>query len=190
MKKLVAILGLSLLSACSMLKTTPPPPVPAKAPVAEAKPTPQVKAPKVEAPSDAAVEQKAMPVAKEEKAEEPKDVKEASEDILSKRSVFFDFDKFDVKPEYKDLVEAHAKYLAEHSDTNVMLEGNADERGSREYNLALGQKRAVAVKNVLTTLGVKDKQIETTSYGEEKPMMEGHDEDAWSHNRRTDIKYK
>ncbi len=189
MKKLVAILGLSLFSACSMLKTTPPQPAPAKASVVEAKPTPtpQVKAPKVEAPSDAAVEQKALPVAKEEKTEA---VKDAAEDILSKRNVFFDFDKFDVKPEYKDLVEAHGKYLAEHADTSIMLEGNADERGSREYNLALGQKRAVAVKNVLTTLGVKDKQIETTSYGEEKPMMEGHDEDAWSHNRRTDIKYK
>lgn len=185
MKKFL-ILGFLLLSACSMFKTTPPPLAPVKTVAIEAKAL-EVKAPKVEGSLDAAVEQKALPVAKEDKTEA---VKDAAEEILSERSVFFDFDKFDVKPEYKNLIEAHGQYLSDHADTNIVLEGNADERGSREYNLALGQKRAVAVKNALTTLGVKDQQIETTSYGEEKPMMEGHYEDAWSHNRRTDIKYK
>jgi peptidoglycan-associated lipoprotein len=110
--------------------------------------------------------------------------------ILSKRSVYFDFDKYDVKSEYRPLVEAHAKYLVEHPRTNITLQGNADERGSREYNLALGQKRAVAVKQVLNLLGVSDKQVETISFGEEKPKALGHDETAWSQNRRTDILYQ
>ena len=109
--------------------------------------------------------------------------------ILSKRSVYFDYDKYEVKPEFQNLVKAHAKYLIEHPQASIMLEGNADERGSREYNLALGQKRAVAVKKVMNVLGVPDKQIETISYGNEKPKALGHDEAAWAENRRTDILY-
>jgi len=110
--------------------------------------------------------------------------------ILSKRNVYFDFDKYDVKPEYRPLIEAHAKYLVEHPKTNIILQGNADERGSREYNLALGQKRAVAVKQVMNVLGVPDKQIETISFGKEKPKALGHDEASLSQNRRTDIVYQ
>ncbi len=110
--------------------------------------------------------------------------------ILSKRNVYFDFDKYEVKPEYRALVEAHAKYLNDHSNRMVTIEGNADERGSREYNLALGQKRAVAVKQLMNLLGVKDNQIETISYGEEKPKDNGHDEAAWAENRRADIRYQ
>jgi peptidoglycan-associated lipoprotein len=109
--------------------------------------------------------------------------------ILSKRSIYYDFDKFDVKPEYSALVEAHAKYLQQHSDAKVTLQGNTDERGSREYNLALGQRRAESVKKAMHVLGVPDKQMETVSLGEEKPKSEGHDEAAWSQNRRTDIIY-
>lgn len=109
--------------------------------------------------------------------------------ILSKRSVYFDFDKFDVKPEYTALVDAHAKYLQQHSDAKVTLQGNTDERGSREYNLALGQRRAESVKKAMHVLGVADKQMETVSLGEEKPKAEGHDEAAWAQNRRTDVIY-
>jgi peptidoglycan-associated lipoprotein len=109
--------------------------------------------------------------------------------ILSKRNVYFDFDKFEVKDEYRALVEAHAKYLVSHPDLNVRVEGNADDRGSREYNLALGQKRAVAVKKLMNLYGVPDKQIETISYGEEKPKATGENEASWAENRRDDIVY-
>ncbi len=109
--------------------------------------------------------------------------------ILSKRSVYFDFDKSAVKDEYKPMVEAHAKYLNDHSDVKVTIQGNTDERGSREYNLALGQRRADAVKKMMNVLGVKDGQIETISFGEEKPKATGNDEAAWSQNRRADIVY-
>ena len=109
---------------------------------------------------------------------------------LSQRSIYFDLDKYDVKDEYKDLVAAHAKYLAAHKGFKVLLQGNTDERGSREYNLALGQKRAEAVKRSLTLLGVQEGQVESVSLGEEKPKNAGHDESAWSENRRADILYK
>ena len=79
--------------------------------------------------------------------------------------------------------------MGDKRDTRVRIEGNADERGSREYNLALGQRRAESVKKMMSVLGVPDARIETTSYGEEKPMSQGHDEQAWSQNRRADIKY-
>lgn len=109
--------------------------------------------------------------------------------ILSKRSVYFDYDKDEVKAEYRPLIEAHAKYLLAHPSAKVFLQGNADERGSREYNLSLGQRRAVAVKNVLNLLGVQDKQIETVSFGEEKASTT-HDEAAYKQDRRTDIAYE
>ena len=109
--------------------------------------------------------------------------------ILSKRSVFFDYDSNAVKDEYRGLVTAHSRYLADKRESKIRIEGNCDERGSREYNLALGQRRAESVKKVMTVLGVSDGRIETTSYGEEKPMAQGHDEQSWSQNRRADIKY-
>ena len=110
--------------------------------------------------------------------------------ILSKRSVFFDFDSNAVKDEYRGLVQAHSRYLTnDKRDARIRIEGNADERGSREYNLALGQRRAEAVKKVMSVLGVQDNRVETISFGEEKPMAPGHDEDSWAKNRRADIKY-
>ncbi len=109
--------------------------------------------------------------------------------ILSKRSVYFDFDSNAVKDEYRPLIQAHARYMVDHADTRVRIEGNCDERGSREYNLALGQRRAEAVKKIMTVLGVPDNRIETTSFGEEKPVALGHDEASWAKNRRADIKY-
>lgn len=109
---------------------------------------------------------------------------------LSQRSIYFDLDKYEVKDEYKDLVASHAKYLSTNKGFKVLLQGNTDERGSREYNLALGQKRAEAVKRSLSLLGVSEAQIESVSLGEEKPKDAGHDEAAWSQNRRADILYK
>jgi peptidoglycan-associated lipoprotein len=108
---------------------------------------------------------------------------------LSKRSVYFDFDSNEVKDEYRGLLQAHSRYIADHREQRVRIEGNTDERGSREYNLALGQRRAEAVKRVMTVLGADGNRIETISYGEEKPKSQGHDEAAWQENRRADIRY-
>jgi peptidoglycan-associated lipoprotein len=110
--------------------------------------------------------------------------------ILSKRSVYFDYDSYSVKNEYKLMVEAHAQYLKQNAKAKAFIQGNADERGSREYNLALGQKRAESVRKVMNVLGVSDDQIETVSFGEEKPKAEGRDEDSWAQNRRADIVYQ
>ena len=109
---------------------------------------------------------------------------------LYKKSVFFDFDSFVVKSEYQPVVEAHGKYLATNKQRRVTVEGNTDERGGREYNLALGQKRAEAVKQRLMLLGATDGQIETVSFGKEKPRATGSNEEAWAQNRRADIVYK
>jgi peptidoglycan-associated lipoprotein len=108
---------------------------------------------------------------------------------LSKRSVYFDFDSFVVKDEYRPLVEAHARYLQQNRTARMTIQGNTDERGSREYNIALGQKRADAVKRMMLLLGATDGQIETVSFGEERPKNSGHDEPAWAENRRDDILY-
>jgi peptidoglycan-associated lipoprotein len=109
--------------------------------------------------------------------------------VLSKRSVYFEFDSFVVADQYKPMIEAHAKYLAANRNARVTLQGHADERGSREYNIALGQKRADAVKRMMTLLGVQEMVVETVSFGEEKPKNPGHDETAWAENRRVDIVY-
>ena len=109
--------------------------------------------------------------------------------ILSKRSIFYDFDKFDVKDEYRPLIEAHAKFLREHPEMKMLIQGNTDERGSREYNVGLGQRRSDGVKKLLILLGGKESQIEATSLGEEKPRSEGHNEEGWAQNRRSDMLY-
>jgi peptidoglycan-associated lipoprotein len=110
--------------------------------------------------------------------------------ILFKRSVYFDFDSNIVKDEFKPTVAAHAKYLMQNASSQMRIEGSADERGSREYNLALGQRRADAVRQMMQLLGAPVNRIETVSFGEEKPKAAGHDEAAWAENRRADIKYK
>lgn len=110
--------------------------------------------------------------------------------ILSKRSVYFDYDSDEVKSEYRALVEAHAKYLLANPEAKVALQGNTDERGAREYNLSLGQRRAVSVKQVMNLLGVQDKQIETVSFGEEKSNVNCGDDSCWKENRRVDIVYQ
>ena len=110
--------------------------------------------------------------------------------ILSKRQVYFDTGKDIVKPEFQALVDAHAKYLLAHSDAKMLLQGNTDERGTREFNLSLGQYRSVAVKKALNLLGVQDKQIETVSYGEEKVVPGCKSEDCYQKDRRVDIVYE
>jgi peptidoglycan-associated lipoprotein len=110
--------------------------------------------------------------------------------ILSKRSVYFDYDKYDVKSEYTDLVTAHAKFLSGNRQFKMLIQGNTDDRGSREYNLALGQKRADSVKKMLVMLGAREDQVESVSLGEEKPKNEGANEAAWAQNRRGDMLYQ
>ena len=110
--------------------------------------------------------------------------------ILSKRSVFFDFDSFVIKQEARALIEAHARFLVQNPQMNMLIQGNTDERGSREYNLALGQKRAEAVRRALALLGVADAQVEAVSYGKEKPAVQGSDEAALAQNRRAEIVYR
>ena len=109
--------------------------------------------------------------------------------ILSTRIVYFEYDKDEVKPEFQRIVQAHAKYLTDNRARKIRLEGHADERGSREYNIALGQRRADAVRKASSVLGVDNGRMETISFGEEKPAMQGHDEAAWSKNRRVVIVY-
>jgi peptidoglycan-associated lipoprotein len=104
-----------------------------------------------------------------------------------KRSVYYEFDKYDVKAEYRALVESHARWLKANPQAKIVIEGNADERGSREYNVALGQRRAESVTKMLLLLGAKPEQIEAISWGEEKPRSSGHDETSWSENRRADF---
>ncbi len=109
---------------------------------------------------------------------------------LAKRSVYFDYDSFVVKDEFRPTVEAHAKYLTGNKNKKVLIQGNTDDRGSREYNLALGQKRAEAVRRGLAALGVADTQLEAVSLGEEKPRATGADEASWAENRRADLIYQ
>lgn len=110
--------------------------------------------------------------------------------ILSKRSIYFEFDEYAVSDKYKSMVLSHARYLRDNSNLNIRIQGNTDERGSREYNLALGQRRADSVKKVMTLAGTEDSQIESVSYGEEKPRAAGHNEASWAENRRVDIRYQ
>ena len=107
-----------------------------------------------------------------------------------KRSVYFEYDQYDVKPEFRPLVETHARWLKANPKARLVVEGNADERGSREYNVALGQRRAESVTKMLVLMGARPEQIEAVSWGEEKPRATGHDEKAFSENRRGDFVQK
>lgn len=166
MKKLVmSVVLVNLLAACASH-----PPAETPAPVAEQAAPAPASAPA--APAQVAVDPLNDPAS-----------------ILAGRSVYYPFDISAVQETDKPLVQAHGKYLAEHADRKVRLEGNCDERGSNEYNLALGQRRADGVKKMLELSGAKANQMESVSYGEEKPRASAHDEAAWSQNRRTDLNY-
>ena len=170
MKKLsLSVLLLGLLTACASDK-------PAEVAFTPTAPT------KTEAAPVAEVVQAAAPVST--------DALDDANSILAKRSAFFDFDKSAIKPADQPMVQAHGQYLAGKTERKVVVEGNADERGSSEYNLALGNRRAESVKKMLVVSGAKASQISTASFGEEKPRATGHNEAAWSQNRRADIVYK
>ncbi len=108
---------------------------------------------------------------------------------LAKRSIFFDFDSFVIREDFRGTVEAHARYLLSNPTRRVVIQGNTDERGSREYNLALGQKRSEAVRRAMSALGVPESQMEAVSFGEERPRATGTDEAAFAENRRADLVY-
>ncbi len=166
MKKLIISIALvNLLAACAA--------EPKKEEAAPA-PTPKAEAPKA-APAPA-------PKAEVDPLNDP-----AS--ILAGRSTYYPFDVAVVQEEDKPLVQAHAKYLSEHPNRKVRLEGNCDERGSNEYNLGLGQRRADGVNKMLAAGGAKADQLESVSYGEEKPRCSDHNEACWKQNRRTDLNY-
>lgn len=166
-------LASSLLAACSSTPVTPP--------AAPATPAPAA----APAPKPAAA---ATPASTVTAVNLPAHL-DPNSAISKERSVYFDFDDFSIKPAYTALVERHGKYLGATAGLTAKVEGNADERGSAEYNLALGQKRAEAVVKALKIYGAKDGQLEAVSWGEERPVSSGHDEAAWAQNRRADIVY-
>jgi peptidoglycan-associated lipoprotein len=109
---------------------------------------------------------------------------------LSKRIIYFEYDSSAIKPEFNSVIEAHGKYLAANTQKKIVIQGNTDERGGTEYNLALGQRRAESVRKTLSLIGVSESQMEAVSFGKENPKDSGHDEAAWSQNRRAEIIYK
>ena len=173
-----AVLAASILAACAGTQTDSQPP----AAVEDRGAKPAAGAPGVQTAPIGSVDLTGRPAAGAAALKDPNN-------ILSKRSVFYDFDKYDVKDEYKPMVEAHAKYLRENGGTRMLIQGNTDERGSREYNIALGQRRAESVKRMLLLLGGREDQIEAVSLGEEKPRAAGANEEAWGQNRRSDMLY-
>lgn len=106
------------------------------------------------------------------------------------RIIYFDYDSYVIKPEFQSLIEGHARYLKANKSRHVSIEGHTDERGGREYNLALGQRRSEAVRRALGLLGVNDTQVEAVSFGKEKPAAPGSDEESWAKNRRAEIVYR
>jgi len=112
-----------------------------------------------------------------------------SESLLSKRVIYFDFDKSDVKSEYRAIVAAHAAYVSSHGSARVTLEGHADERGTREYNVGMGERRGNAISGLLSAAGAMGSQLDTVSYGEERPVCRVSDENCWWQNRRVEIVY-
>ena len=109
---------------------------------------------------------------------------------LGTRTIYFEYDSSDVPTSAQPIIDAHSRYLSEHAGASITLEGHADERGSREYNIGLGEKRALAVRRLMTLLGATSPQIRTISYGEERPADAGHEESAWQLNRRVEIVYR
>ena len=158
--------------------------------VAACKSTPE---PEETAPAEVVDSQPTEPVVTEA-APDPRDYTDSrnfenTESLLSKRVIYFDFDKSDIKAEYRSIVAAHAAYLASSSTARVTLEGHADERGTREYNLGLGERRGNSVTGLLSAGGARGGQLDVVSYGEERPVCRVSDEDCWWQNRRVEIVY-
>jgi peptidoglycan-associated lipoprotein len=178
----LSCLVLGLLVACANPKPK----------VEETKPAEAANPPAVETAADKQATVNSANAASAEPAPaviDPSDPLNAPNSLLTKRSIYYALDAYVVEDAFKPIIQAHAKYLSEHPQRKVHVEGNADERGSNEYNLALGQRRADGVKQMLILGGAKDSQIEATSFGEEKPKATGHDEASWSQNRRVDLSY-
>lgn len=112
------------------------------------------------------------------------------ERLMQQLVVYFDYDQAEIKPEFTALLAAHGQYLSRNANVQLRLEGNTDERGSREYNIGLGERRAQAVRRVLTLQGAQGTQLTTVSYGEERPAATGSDEEAWRLNRRVELVYR
>lgn len=149
--------------------------------------------PKPTEPAEPAPQTTAPPVVTEA-APDPHDYTDARnfdnpESLLSKRVIYFDFDKSAVKPEFRGIVSAHAAYLAAHSAARVTLEGHADERGTREYNLGLGERRGNSAMGLMSAQGARGNQVVVVSYGEERPNCRVSDENCWAQNRRVEIVY-
>jgi peptidoglycan-associated lipoprotein len=173
MKRFALMLAASLMAACST--TTPPAPAPAPAPA------PQAAAPVPPPPAPPA---KPTPVAQ---TESPMQLFERARAAMADKSVYFDFDKYAVSAQFDPLISEHAKLVNTYANDYLTLQGNCDERGSREYNLALGQRRADSVRRKLVLLGVPEARIETVSFGKEKPREPCHEERCWAQNRRADF---
>jgi peptidoglycan-associated lipoprotein len=211
LKSVASIAALVLLAACSTVKLDDQAPVedrvaksnaPASGTASSSIPGSGAKA---SGPKDAAKDAAAREAAAKEAAANEAAAREAAArdaaaaaakdplndpaSILANRSVYFDFDSFAIRDEFKAAVEAHGKFLAGNPNRKVVIQGHTDERGGSEYNLALGQKRAEAVRRALSLAGAKDSQMEAVSFGKEKPKATGSNEEAWSQNRRADIAY-
>ena len=168
-----------LLGACSSTPIAPP--VASEKPMSAAAPQASVTAPASVSPAA----QGRAPVATVALPSYP----DPRNDLSAGRSFYFDFDQADLKKEFEPLIARHGNFLTANPKVAIRVEGNADERGSAEYNLALGQRRAQAVVSALKVIGVKDAQMEAISWGSEKPKALGHDESAWAQNRRADLQY-
>jgi peptidoglycan-associated lipoprotein len=178
MKKLLAVVAVvALLAGCASTRKEEP-----KAGVEDRTPSMAVPAPPA-SPGVTTV----TPVAP--KADQLPNALRDPNNILSKRSLYYEYDKFDVRDEYKPMLQAHAGYLAQNRNAKMLIQGNCDDRGSREYNIALGQKRADGVKRMLLLMGAQDSQIESVSLGEEKPRCTESTETCYSQNRRSDMLY-
>lgn len=197
LKSAVSIAALVLLAACSTVKLDDQAPVeeragkssaPASGTASSAIPTGGAKASGAKSNSTKDSAGRDTASAKNGEAAEKDPLNEPGS-FLFNRSVYFDFDSFVIKDEFKSMVEAHGKFLSSHPDRKVVIQGHTDERGGSEYNLALGQKRAEAVRRALALAGAKEAQMEAVSFGKEKPKAAGSNEEAWAQNRRADIAY-
>ena len=171
----LAVLG--WLAGCAQQAATAP--TPAAQPAA---------APAAAAPPPAAAAPEAKPAEAAPKAVEAPPGAAVTEVIaggIELRIIYFDFDKYDIKPEFRDAIKYNAQQLNKDASLRVTVEGHCDERGSTEYNLALGERRATAVQKALASEGVDAKRMKVVSYGEERPVDPGHDEGAWAKNRRS-----
>jgi peptidoglycan-associated lipoprotein len=169
---IIALAVASVLSGCGILSQQPSNPVAASVPSDTGKITVQT------IPDERLKVQPVAPETVVEKAEPGLDLQ---------RSVYYEFDQYDVKPQYRTLVERHAAWLRDNPRARLMIVGNTDERGTSEYNLALGQRRAESVTRLLVLMGAREEQVEAVSFGKEKPRAAGHDETAWTENRRSDF---